>query len=292
MSSADDSTKLLKISKFFKGTLMKLRQEYEPLLLGNAPIQIKELIHHTSNGRVHWHEAIEILYFTEGKAVTSCNLQDYSVRKGSIVLVNGNELHTGIVSQFESKFYCFQFNPNLVHNLMGNDYIVFQNVIDDEDCIKLLDALLVASTGKPTPQKSLEQIRLTSELFLLLLDRHTKTVLRQDEYRKTFKKMDTFNHIIEYLNAHYTENFTVSALASHFNMSPSYFAHFFKKNAQKSVIEYINDVRIRYAKLFLEKEDASISEIALRTGFYDFNYFSRKFKSITGMTPTEYKKTL
>ncbi|MBR2330749.1 MAG: helix-turn-helix transcriptional regulator [Clostridia bacterium] len=271
---------------------MNVRQEYESLRLGNHPIQIKELINHTSNGRIHWHEAIEILYFTQGRAVTSCNLQSYSVKKGSIILVNGNELHTGIVSQFESRFYCFQFNPNFFHNLMGNDYIVFENIIEDEDCIKLLERLYLVSTGKSTPHNSLEQIRLTSELFLLLLERHTKTVLQEEEYRKTFKKLDTFNHIIEYLNEHYTENFSVGSLAAHFNMSPSYFAHFFKKNAQKSVIEYINEIRIMYAKLFLEKEDVSISEIALRTGFYDINYFSRKFKAITGMSPTEYKKTL
>ncbi len=268
------------------------RQEYESLRLGNTPLQIKELIHHNSNGRVHWHEAIEILYFTEGRAVTSCNLQDYPVKKGSIVLMNGNELHTGIVSQFNSRFYCFQFNPNFFHNLMGNDYIVFQNIIEDEDCIKLLDSLASVCMGRPSPQKSLEQMRLSSEIFLLLLERHVKNVLQKDEYRKTFKKMDTFNRIIEYLNSHYTENVTVAYLADHFNMSPSYFAHFFKKNAQKSVIEYINEIRIRHAKLFLENDDASISEIALRTGFYDINYFSRKFKAITGLTPTEYKKTL
>ncbi len=271
---------------------MNIRQEYETIQLGNNPILIKELIHHTSNGRVHWHEAIEILYFTEGRAVTSCNLQEYKVKKGSIVLMNGNELHTGIVSQFNSKFYCFQFNPSFVHNLMGDDYIVFQNVINDEDCAKLLEALLLAVRGTPTPKKSLEQIRLTSEIFLLLLERHTKTVLHKDEYRKTFKKMDTFNRIIEYLNGHYTESCTVTALAEQFNMSPSYFAHFFKKNAQKSVIEYINEIRIMHAKIFLEKEDVTIGEIALRTGFYDINYFSRKFKAVTGMSPTEFKKSL
>lgn len=271
---------------------MYIRQEYESLKLGNNPLQIKELIRHSSSGRVHWHEAIEILYFTQGKAVTSCNLQPYSVKQGSIVLVNGNELHTGIVSQVNSKFYCFQFNPNFFHNCIGDDYIVFQNVIDDPDCIPLLEALLATDSGSPSPQKLLKQIQLISELFLLLLERHTKTVLDKSAYRKVFKKMDTFNHIIEYLNEHYTESFTIASLAAHFSMSPSYFAHFFKKNAQKSVIEYINEIRIMHAKAFLEKEDVSISEIALRTGFYDINYFSRKFKSVTGMSPTEFKKSL
>ena len=85
------------------------------------------------------------------------------------------------------------------------------------------------------------------------------------------------------------EDLTIAELASHFNMSVSYFAHFFKQYAQKSVIEYINELRILRAKTFLEKEEASISEIAIRVGFSDINYFSRKFKSISGITPTEYR---
>ena len=88
------------------------------------------------------------------------------------------------------------------------------------------------------------------------------------------------------------EDLSVTDIATHFNMSTSYFAHFFKQYAQKSVIEYINEIRITHAKNFLEKEETPISEIALRVGFSDVNYFSRKFKAITGMTPTEYKKSL
>ena len=271
---------------------MKQHHEYEALRIGHHPLQIKELIRHSSNGRVHWHEAIEILYFKRGRAVTSCNLQEYEVSKGDIVLVNGNELHTGIVSQYDSKFYVFQFNPSFFHNLMGDDYILFENIIEDEDCAKLLDLLLLASTGPRTPEKSLQQIKLSSELFILLLNRHTKQVLPEDAYRKTFKKLDTFHRIIEYLNQHYAENLNVSSIAEVFNMSPSYFAHFFKRSAQKSVIEYVNEIRIMHAKLFLEKEEAAIGEIAMQVGFFDINYFSRKFKAITGISPTEYKRNL
>ena len=71
--------------------------EYEPLFLKKNPINIKKFIRHNSSGRVHWHEAFEMLYFTQGKAITACNLQEYEVKKGTIVLINGNELHTGII---------------------------------------------------------------------------------------------------------------------------------------------------------------------------------------------------
>ena len=264
--------------------------EYEQLFLKKNPIFIKRFVRHFSCGRIHWHEALELLYFTQGKAVTACNLQEYEVKKGTIVLINGNELHTGIVSEQDSVFYCIQFDPNFFHNLIGDEYILFQNIIQDEDCTKLLDRLISIDLEKTTTRSIVESKKLAYEFFILLTERYTKNILGEEDYKKQFKKLDTFHHIIDYLDKNYMEDLSVADVATRFNMSTSYFAHFFKENGQKSVIEYINETRILRAKNLLEKEDIPISEIALRVGFYDINYFSRKFKAITGITPTEYKK--
>ena len=201
-------------------------------------------------------------------------------------------MHTGIISEQDSVFYCIQFDPIFFHNLIGDEYIIFQNIIQDEDCTKLLDELISISTKATTVQHILESKKLAYEFIILLTKRYSKTILDEVHYKKQFKKLDTFHQVIDYLEKHYMEDLSVSELASHFNMSPSYFAHFFKQYAQKSVIEYINEIRITHAKNFLEKEETPISEIALRVGFSDVNYFSRKFKAITCITPTEYKKSL
>ncbi len=264
--------------------------EYEPLFLKKSPIFIKKFIRHDSRGRIHWHEAIELLYFTQGKAVSACNLQEHEVKKGTILLVNGNELHTGIISQFNSEYYCIQFDPYFFHNLIGNEYVLFQNIIQDEDCTRLLDRLIALAGENTTPKTILESKQVAYEFFILLTERFTKNVLDESEYKKQFKKLDTFHHVIDYLEKHYKEDVSIADLAAQFNMSASYFAHFFKQYAQKSVIEYVNETRIQRAKNWLEKEDVSVSEIALRVGFSDINYFSRKFKAVTGMTPTQYKK--
>lgn len=264
--------------------------EYEPLFLKKNPIYIKKFVHHNSRGRIHWHEAVELLYFVKGKALTACNLKEYKIEKGTIFLINGNELHTAIISQFDSEFYCFQFDPQFFHNLIGNEYARFQNVIKDEDCTKLLDELISLNAEKRSIQSIAKSKKIAYEFFILLTERYTQSVSDENEYKKQFKKLDTFHHIVDYLDKHYMQDLCVADIAENFNMSASYLAHFFKQYAQKSIIEYVNETRIQHAKNFLEKEEISIREIALRVGFYDINYFSRKFKAITGITPTEYKR--
>ena len=269
---------------------MNTYYEYEALFLKKSPIFIKKFVHHNSMGRIHWHEAVELLYFTQGKAVTACNLKEHEVKKGTILLINGNELHTGIISQMDSVFYCVQFDPNFFHNLIGDDYVLFQNIIQDEDCTKLLDSLIALSEENGAFKRILEMKKLAYEFCILLTERYVKKVSGEEEYKKQFKKLDTFHHIVDYLDKHYNEDLSVAELAAHFNVSASYFAHFFKQYARKSVIEYVNETRILHAKNLLEKEEKSVGEIALRVGFSDINYFSRKFKAIVGITPTAYKK--
>ena len=264
--------------------------EYEPLFLKKNPIYIRKFVRHSSMGRIHWHEALELLYFTKGKAVTGCNLDHHEVRKGTIVLINGNELHTGIISQIDSEFYCFQFDPSFFHNLIGNEYALFQNIIVDEDCTKILDEMIAVYSQPRTIQSILKYKKLAHEFFEILAVRYVKNVLDEEHYKKQFKRLDTFHHAVNYIEQNYTENISVPELAAHFNMSTSYFSHFFKEYAQKTVVEYLNETRIQNAKVLLEKEETPIKEIALRVGFSDLNYFSRKFKAITGMTAMEYRK--
>ena len=101
--------------------------EYEPLFLKNTPVYIRRFIHHNSCGRIHWHEAIELLYFTQGKAVTGCNLQEYQVKKDKgliYVLEDGNTVNN--ITDLEGKtIYCPAQNPTFILQ-----YILKQNNIN------------------------------------------------------------------------------------------------------------------------------------------------------------------
>ena len=64
----------------------------------------------------------------------------------------------------------------------------------------------------------------------------------------------------------------------------------FTEYAMMSPIEYITFLRIRYAKLLLQSEPLSIAQIAELVGYKDSGYFSKKFKAVTGQSPSDYQK--
>ena len=76
-------------------------------------------------------------------------------------------------------------------------------------------------------------------------------------------------------------------------MHPSYLSREFSKYFDNlSFGEYIRKLRIEKAIELLKTSRCKLSEISYLTGFSDQSHFNRVFKSFTGMTPLEYKKSM
>ncbi len=95
---------------------------------------------------------------------------------------------------------------------------------------------------------------------------------------------------LEYIEQHYNERISVDELARLCNISPSYFFSLFKESVGCSAIEYKHSICIRQAELMLiDNREMSIESISDCLGFESSIYFRKVFKSITGMTPREYR---
>ena len=57
-------------------------------------------------------------------------------------------------------------------------------------------------------------------------------------------------------------------------------------------MSYVISLRINHAKLLLSETDQSVTDIALECGYTDFNYFSKQFKKLTHLSPSEFRKSL
>lgn len=96
--------------------------------------------------------------------------------------------------------------------------------------------------------------------------------------------------MIDYIDEKYFEDISLSALSERFKTSKSYIARLFKRDLHTTSSEYLNRVRTANACRLLSFSDMSIGEISEAVGFKDQYYFSRVFKNLKGITPSEFRK--
>jgi two-component system response regulator YesN len=94
---------------------------------------------------------------------------------------------------------------------------------------------------------------------------------------------------IEYIKSNYNKDITLDEVASFVCSSSYYFSKIFKEFTGKNYVDYITELRIQKAKEMLLRGNLSIKEICFEVGYNDPNYFSRVFKKIEGVSPTEFK---
>lgn len=96
----------------------------------------------------------------------------------------------------------------------------------------------------------------------------------------------------EFIEKNFNKDITLEETASYVGVSSYYFSKIFKALVGKNYMDYVTDLRIDKAKDMMENTSESIKEICYEVGYNDPNYFSRVFKKIEGVTPSEYKSRL
>jgi AraC family transcriptional regulator len=94
------------------------------------------------------------------------------------------------------------------------------------------------------------------------------------------------------LHEQLSEGVTVSDIAETVGVHPVYLARVFRKHFHCSVGDYVRKLRVEHAAHQMAESDSPLAEIAQAAGFYDQSHFTRTFKQITGLTPTEFRATL
>lgn len=94
----------------------------------------------------------------------------------------------------------------------------------------------------------------------------------------------------EYVKEHYFENLTLNVVAEKVGITPGYLSTLFNKTENGGFVDYLNQVRIDIACMYLKQNYFKVYEIAYKVGFRDEKYFTKVFRKVVGMSPSEYKK--
>lgn len=135
----------------------------------------------------------------------------------------------------------------------------------------------------------IEQLRTekdcASVLFMMI---HTYCNLVKEHSLRQYQPL--IQNIIFYASSHLHTDLSLNFLAAHFNINRNYLCTLFKKEIGMTLTQYITGLRVQYAMELLSDTSLPNQEIASLTGFNEVSYFIRKFKQLTGMTPSAYRR--
>lgn len=94
----------------------------------------------------------------------------------------------------------------------------------------------------------------------------------------------------EYVEEHYYENLMLADVAQKVGISAGYLSTLFQRQMAKGFVDYLNEIRVEHACAYLRQNYLKTYEIAYKVGFRDEKYFSKVFKKIKGLSPSEYRK--
>lgn len=96
---------------------------------------------------------------------------------------------------------------------------------------------------------------------------------------------------IDYIEAHYADpDLRIEEISVSLAVSHSYLCRIFKQLSGFTISQYLNQIRLREARILLEQSELSIESIAYEVGYTDYAHFSKTFKKTFLRTPGLYRK--
>ncbi|SEQ24436.1 two-component system, response regulator YesN [Lachnospiraceae bacterium NE2001] len=251
-------------------------------------------IHTLDNQMVSYNEALDSLAQSSGSVIHSADLaagaeyeEDYPVDKENVLFdaIKRGEMDTALVA------------GNQFFDWMTSKYDGYS----DDIKLKTLEFVLRAETIAYEKGTGVYKFRSRQD-YLSIINRtesydklrkwftdKISEVCQNVKSRRENRSSGVIDKARDYINANYQKDISLDEVSREINISPYYFSKVFKEATGQNFIDYLTGLRIEKAKELLDNTDMSMKEICVEVGYSNPNYFSRIFKKIVGVSPTEYR---
>lgn len=246
----------------------------------------------------HQHDEYELILITEGygTALIGDYIGDYNV--GDIFFMASNLPHwfrksnpkiigSGIVVHFLKDFWGEQFlhlpeMKNINQLLNSKNGGIQLNSTLNNDLTVLIQQLEVT--------KGIERIIGLLNCLQQVSTSNNYNVISYAFSGINNKENSAIEKIFDYSFKHYLDQVTLHEVAKIAGMSIPTFCRFFKKNIKKSYFDFIQEIRIGHACKLLQTTNKPVLDICYTSGYNSWAHFSKQFKNVKKITPTQYRK--
>lgn len=146
---------------------------------------------------------------------------------------------------------------------------------------------------KPISEQKLSEVLERAALYLRRTKENDqmKQLIWQVAEQKGIKieSSSFLKHICSYLMNHIDDKTTMEEVAMEMKLSKDYFGKHFKQETGITFNTFYTSIKIEYAKQLIDKGEYKTYEISSMLGYSNPDYFTKIFKEMTHMTPTQYK---
>ena len=256
------------------------------------------------------HDFWEFLYVDKGEVDVVAGEHHLSLGRGEIIFHKPNEFHSVrangrtapnlVVISFECVspymgFFCNRVFPidEIEHHLMS------QIIKEATSCFvpPLNDPYkntLVRREGAPFGSEQLIKLHLENMLINMIRRCSAQKPNRAPVNKSIKQKSDEilFQNILNYLEGHLYMQLTIEKICKDNLVGRSQLQKLFREKTGCGIIDYFSRLKIEAAKQMIRENHLNFTQISDSLGFSSIHYFSRQFKKISGMTPSEYSSSI
>lgn len=259
-------------------------------------------------GFVESHNFWEMVYVDGGSLICCAGDKEIHLSQGQAIFHPPNEKHQLLAMGKDSSACIFSFSCNQLDEETFRTRIISLTSAQ-KNLISMLyqegraifeepyDLLYQAKLNKRTyvPFGGEQIFRNILENLLLLIIRDSKYSSLESKNISSFRPAsdhEIVRRISEYLNDNIYGKVRIPDLCTALSFSESYLRRVFHKYTGKSIIFYLNEIKIQQARKLIAAESLTFSQIAEILGYSSLHYFSRIFRQYVKMSPSEYKQSV
>ena len=250
------------------------------------------------------HDFWEFVYADKGEIGVMADTKSYLLKHGEVIFHKPNEFHNlqangrtasnVVVISFECKSKAIKAFENKIASINDLEKNLLAQIIKEgkETFSGYTEGSVYMLKRKTTTPAGCEQlIKISLEQFLLSLSRRDAKISATCKLSSSVKEGsdgDKIKNVISFLNDKVEKNLTFEDVRVYSKLSKTNLNSIFRKSTGSSVMEYFKKLKIEEAKKMIREGQLNITEIAEKLGYQSIHYFSRQFKKISNMSPTEY----